>query len=41
MVSASMRHSLSLAVRGWDGARFGPLSSVRYVKRDEEWVREV
>jgi 3',5'-cyclic AMP phosphodiesterase CpdA len=32
--------ALSLAVRGWDGARFAPLSSARYVKRDEEWVRE-
>ena len=33
--------ALSLAVRGWDGARFAPLTSARYVKRDEEWVREV
>jgi 3',5'-cyclic AMP phosphodiesterase CpdA len=33
--------ALSLAVRGWDGARFAPLSSVRYVKRDEEWQREM
>lgn len=32
--------ALSLAVRAWDGARFGPLTAVRYVKRDEEWVRE-
>jgi 3',5'-cyclic AMP phosphodiesterase CpdA len=32
--------ALSLAVRGWDGARFAPLSAVRYVKRGEEWVRE-
>jgi 3',5'-cyclic AMP phosphodiesterase CpdA len=33
--------ALGLAVRGWDGARFAPLTSVRYAKRDEEWVREV
>jgi 3',5'-cyclic AMP phosphodiesterase CpdA len=33
--------ALALAVRGWDGARFAPLSSVRYVKRDLEWVRDV
>jgi len=33
--------SLTLAVRAWDGARFGRLSGARYVKRDEEWVREV
>jgi 3',5'-cyclic AMP phosphodiesterase CpdA len=32
--------ALGLAVRGWDGARFAPLSGVRYVKREEEWVRE-
>ena len=32
--------ALSLAVRAWDGARFAPLSAVRYVKREEEWVRE-
>ena len=32
--------ALGLAVRGWDGARFAPLSAVRYVKRDEEWIRE-
>ena len=33
--------ALSLRVRGWDGARFAPLTSARYVKRAEEWVREV
>lgn len=32
--------ALGLAVRGWDGTRFAPLTSVRYVKREEEWVRE-
>jgi 3',5'-cyclic AMP phosphodiesterase CpdA len=32
--------ALTLAVRAWDGARFAPLSTVRYVKRDEEWLRE-
>jgi len=32
--------ALALAVRAWDGARFAPLSAVRYVKRDEEWTRE-
>jgi 3',5'-cyclic AMP phosphodiesterase CpdA len=32
--------ALGLEVRGWDGARFAPVSSVRYVKRGEEWVRE-
>ena len=34
------RAALSLAVRGWDGARFAPLTAVRYVKREEEWTRE-
>jgi 3',5'-cyclic AMP phosphodiesterase CpdA len=33
--------ALALAVRAWDGTRFAPLSSVRYVKRDLEWVRDV
>jgi 3',5'-cyclic AMP phosphodiesterase CpdA len=33
-------HALGLAVRGWDGARFGPVTAVRYIKRAEEWVRE-
>jgi 3',5'-cyclic AMP phosphodiesterase CpdA len=32
--------SLSLAVRAWDGARFAALTAVRYLKREEEWVRE-
>jgi len=34
-------HALGLAVRGWDGAGFAPRSAVRYLKRGEEWVREV
>lgn len=33
--------AMGLVVRAWDGARFSPLSSVRYLKRDHEWVREV
>jgi len=34
-------HALGLAVRGWDGARFAPLTAVRYVKRDDqEWTRD-
>jgi 3',5'-cyclic AMP phosphodiesterase CpdA len=32
--------ALGLSVRGWDGARFAPLSTVRYVKREDEWTRE-
>jgi 3',5'-cyclic AMP phosphodiesterase CpdA len=33
-------HALGLSVRGWDGARFAARSTVRYLKRNEEWIRE-
>jgi 3',5'-cyclic AMP phosphodiesterase CpdA len=32
--------SLAITVRAWNGARFAPLSTTRYVKRQEEWCLE-